>query len=78
MNERIKAIAKQATTSYSGLGEIDTYLDPEKFAELIVKECAKIAMDSSVSDQASEDEWHADRIILTVSDNILEHFGIEE
>jgi hypothetical protein len=46
--------------------------------ELVVKECSKIAMDSSVSDIASEEEWHADQILLTISDNILEHFGIEE
>jgi hypothetical protein len=44
MNERIKQLAEQATTyieptSTSGEGWI---FDKEKFAELIVKECAKV------------------------------------
>lgn len=42
MNERTKELMKQAsTTRVTGFGEIDT-LDTEKFAELIIKECAEL------------------------------------
>ena len=39
MNERIKQLMTQASTiRYSGFGETEI-LDPEKFAELIIKDC---------------------------------------
>ena len=65
MNERIKELALQATTyikptENSGEGWI---FDKEKFAELIVRECANVA--SSITPPI-------------VSDLILEHFGVEE
>jgi hypothetical protein len=41
MNGQIQKLIKQATTiHYSGPGEIQE-LDPEKFAELIVRECCQ-------------------------------------
>ena len=44
MNQRIKELLKQATTTYiSGMGERDE-VDQEKFAELIVKECIGLAL----------------------------------
>ena len=69
MNERIKLLAEQA-----GWGKGETQddcmacstFDPEKFAELIVQECAKIA---DVADE-NECEW--------IGGNILTHFGVEE
>jgi len=62
MNERIKQLAKQATTYIeptptSGEGWI---FDKEKFAELIVAECLDNCM-------AANDR-----------DRIREHFGVEE
>lgn len=44
MNERIRELAEQAgiVPGIMGLNRF-TYFDPEKFAELIVKECARIA-----------------------------------
>ena len=64
MNERIKELAKQA-----GQGE-SFHIPPEfveKFAELIVVECADV-----VSNQYSADwgKWS--------NTMILEHFGVEE
>ena len=64
MNERIKELAEQAgyTKDMFGVGHWDM---PEckKFAELIVKECAKIA------DQAEP---------YKATDLILKHFGVEQ
>ena len=72
MNEQIFKIAKQADTLAReiepDLREIVRYnrIRDEKFAELIVKECAKVA------DLADENkcEW--------IGGNILTHFGVEE
>ena len=68
MNERIKQLAEQATTvieatEYSGEGWI---FNKEKFAELIVRECAKVA---DIADE-NKCEW--------IGGNILTHFGVEE
>jgi hypothetical protein len=69
MNERIRLLAEQAgSTHKQNLGVYQFYTDElEKFAELIVKECAEV-----VSNQYSEDwgKW-SNRMIL-------EHFGVEE
>ena len=75
MNERIKQLAEQATSTlsmnhegYRGKGYIEQveYFDKEKFAELIVRECAKIA---DIADK-NKCEW--------IGGNILTHFGVEE
>ena len=47
MNERIRQLAEQATKHYPATessGEFSTF-DKEKFAELIVRECANICME---------------------------------
>jgi hypothetical protein len=82
MNERIRelsAIAKNLTTdeaihlsrvhnrtlSLDELGEIHD----QKFAELIVKECARVAFESDLT--MAIGQWGADSAIL-------KHFGVEE
>ena len=75
MNEKIKQLALDAGIGFtlwddSGREMIDNYTPEEqleKFAELIVKECAEV-----VKNQYSEDwgKW-SNRMIL-------EHFGVEE
>jgi len=71
MNERIRKLAEQATSTlsmnhegYRGKGYIEQveYFDKEKFAELIVRECAKVA----------DKGWAAPGI------QIKQHFGVEE
>jgi hypothetical protein len=65
MNERIQELAEQATTE-----EADgfKYFDKEKFAELIVQECASIA-------QTYMSRWPEDH---ELTKQIKEHFGVEE
>ena len=65
MNERIKELAEQAgmhdfVLEAMGIGE-----EFEKFAELIVRECADIA-----------DEY--DGVGSTIVSRIKKHFGVEE
>ena len=62
MNERIRALAEQATRKYDRLGNDIPFAQPdlELFAELIVRECAEICL------EANDHK------------NILRHFGVEE
>jgi hypothetical protein len=62
MNERIQALAEQATTE-----EADgfKYFDKEKFAELIVRECAELA----TKEYNNRGAIHGN--------DLLQHFGVE-
>jgi hypothetical protein len=70
MNERIKQLAEQANIpQFPILGSpawVATDLDMEKFAELIVRECSKVA-----------DESQFKFPNFPVSIAIEEHFGVE-
>ncbi len=68
MNKRIKKLAEQASTTttsyYDGRGNVtETFFDKEKFAELIVRECAEVVYSRS---------GHA------TPQDLYEHFGVEE
>ena len=91
MNERIKELAKQATIrKFDGTGTDMGKLvfDEQKFAELIVRECAAVLFDESerLSGLYSEeaDMQQAERYELCseqCTDNIAlieKHFGVEE
>ena len=71
MNERIKELAEQAEI-YADLivDEGGDFHQPytEKFAELIVKECAEF-----VSNDRQNDDYG-----VFVSNRIKQHFGVEE
>jgi len=67
MNERIIELAEQA-----GAGPSKWYTDPdvlEKFAELIVRECAEVI---------TETRWHLPPTQQQIAVGIKEHFGVEE
>ena len=66
MNERIRELAKQAGAGEWGDSIVPAMMDVEKFAELIVRECAGVGYDASYFECA-----------LNVSNKILEHFGVE-
>jgi hypothetical protein len=73
MNERIRELAEQANSHHDNFfdlnyKELDVFL--EKFAELIVKECARaIIKDSRLNDVRSA----ANGCVRTIN----EHFGVE-
>ena len=73
MNERIRELEKLATPrSYDEAGcYIGNRFDPEKFAELIVKECAKVAWYHTP-------DWEQLEYGHLIEDKILKHFGVEE
>jgi hypothetical protein len=67
MNERIRELAKQATLPGYMLGEsyVQSRLDEQKFAELIVRECVGIV-----------DGYYFKP--TEVADLIRNHFGVDE
>jgi hypothetical protein len=70
MNQRIRALAEQATSIVEMVGPqgyTSSYanFDREKFAELIVRECADIAT-------INQHEWHS------AGSYVLKHFGFEQ
>jgi hypothetical protein len=83
MNERIKFLLLEASAyaltmnpdedSYGHPVNLAKYhLDRDtKFAELIVKECAEVGLDSV------EDGDDLDAIMKRVHNNILKHFGVK-
>jgi hypothetical protein len=62
MNDKIQEIARQA--GFYANPDVEKF---EKFAELIVRECAGVGYEASYSECA-----------LNVSNKILEHFGVKE
>ena len=73
MNERIKQLAEQAGYKHSdavGMCEDYAYFDHEKFAQLIVKECAMIG---ELKEQGSNDYDHE----ISVGWYMRQHFGVE-
>ena len=70
MNERIKLLAEQAGL-YAFVSDNGADPDIEKFAELIVRECAKFLEENSGYDNANN-AWHPE------PEELLQHFGVEE
>lgn len=86
MNERIKQLMTQASTiRYSGFGETEI-LDPEKFAELIVRECLDKMLNSDDEHFMKLEGWDLGgpnhnawtRGVLDSVAVVREHFGVEE
>ena len=72
MNERIKELIEQATTIEYGAdnGFDRVTFDKEKFAELIVRECANIVWDEAEKTMSSE--------VNDAGYKIIEYFGVAE
>ena len=63
MNERIKEIALQAGGSH--YPEVNS-MQLEKFADMIIRECADIAIDNGCGD------------FVDIKQKLFEHFGIKQ
>ena len=81
MNERIRELADEAVTRVAlrcegsmesdKHGEWIRYDDLEKFAELIVKECAEVIFETPV-EYIETDTMHR------IRDRVKQHFGVNE
>jgi len=72
MNPRIREFAEQCV----GSRPYNTF-DYEKFAELIVGECAKISEQSQWTEAKGEYYEGFNEAMVYVSNKIKEHFGVE-
>jgi len=77
MNERIRELWSQAGGNYDGGNQHTwpqyTIDDPEKFAELIIRECAAICQDVDGEDNIDARSGRQDCAV-----EIREHFGVEQ
>ena len=71
MNQRIKELEKQSVF-YNEDEEI-WETDLEKFALLIVKECARIALNTDLEDVEGGDS----AVLRAAGEQIQKHFGVE-
>jgi hypothetical protein len=73
MNKRIKQLAEQCRIETYGVnGELLAFgFDEEKFAELIVQECAQVAWQHTPDTEELEYSH-------LIKDKILANFGVEE
>jgi len=91
MNERFKELAEQATTivdtvNSQGYSSSYAHFDREKFAELIVQECAALAKSKSERIQSMETDDRGDQAQIhslawqfeEFGYEIKKHFGVEE
>jgi hypothetical protein len=81
MNENIENCLYQAGLTAQGCwDELDDYAKEgiEKFAELIVRECAEISEQSQWSEAKGEYYEGFNEAMIYVSNKIKEHFGVEE
>jgi len=67
MNQRIQELLSQAGVHYEVMPTDTVY---EKFAELIVKECAEFVWYKAEKSMSQE--------VLYVGNDLLKHFGVEE
>ena len=80
MNERIKELLEQAGVKYTIMPKDTVY---EKFAELIVRECAeeikhlRMKYDTHRDVEPEENDWYIDAF-LQAEVRLKEHFGVEE
>jgi hypothetical protein len=72
VNDRIRELAEQASAQPTNLPQYVT-LDWKKFAELIVRECAKVASNADLEDVDGGDS----AVLRSASEQIKKHFGVE-
>jgi hypothetical protein len=75
MNERIRELHSQCKVC-----DKDTvlYFDYEKFAELIVQECASIASGTAVENPPNDLFYGYNLGVNKTAEKIKKHFGVEE
>jgi hypothetical protein len=79
MNERIKELAIEAGYDWAWDTQIDFgHKEMEKFAELIVKECARLCEHESNDDEYDQYDMGQSVKAESIKTAIKKHFGVEE
>lgn len=69
MNERIKKLFAKACWDEQMEADIKDFINVEKFAELIVRECAEVVQ---------EGRWMVPPSQEQLANSVKKHFGVEE
>ena len=69
MNERIKELAEQVDSEFNS--PYDRHKAIERFAELIVRECAKISLECGIN-------LNREDFRQGIARNIKQHFGVKQ
>jgi hypothetical protein len=75
MNEQIDQLMVKAGAYFGGDGVVYDNFDPKKFAEFIIRECAR-AVDK-VYEDAEPDHGCYDWATWAEGADVLKHFGVE-
>jgi hypothetical protein len=82
MNERIRELAEQAGFQYikdEGIGWAGNHnASLPRFAELIVRECAELSVNSQYANTKSEYYEGFNEALVYAGNKIRKHFGVEE
>ena len=78
MNERIKQLWEEAAKTTQGDSWEEQTKFMEKFAELIVKECARLCEHESNDDEYDQYDMGQSVKAESIKTAIKEHFGVEE
>ena len=79
MNERIEKLAEQCGfRSNPDIYDRNQSFDIPKFAELIVKECAELSVNSQYANTKSEYYEGFNEALVYAGNKIKKHFGVEE
>ena len=79
MNERIKELAEQCGfRPQPSIYDRNQSFDIEKFAELIVKECARLCEHESNDDEYDQYDMGQSVKAESIKTAIKEHFGVKE
>ena len=78
MNKRIQKLFNEAGFHQPEMERLGIEDKFEKFAELIVRECAEISEQSQWSEAKGEYYEGFNEAMIYVSNKIKEHFGVEE
>lgn len=73
MNQRIAELYDLAIQIEDNGDYVTGELDPVKFAELIIRECARVAMNTDLEDVEGGDS----DVLYAAHTQIKQHFGVE-
>ncbi len=78
MNELIAKLYDQAIVLKGNGDYVSGELDPAKFAELIVKECASMLRDIDWAYDLPKDEYSENAVAVIAAKYIEEQFGVKQ
>jgi hypothetical protein len=74
MNDKLFDLLQQSEVNVTHVKHFNGHINIERFAELIIRECASIARSTNLEEVEGGDS----AVLRAASEQIKEHFGVEE